>query len=101
MATGIWTTESLVAVAQDALAEAKKSMPKFAHPFLGKDFTEHQLYAIQALRRFIKADTQGVIEKLADSSELCEALGLQAMPDYATLSQADARLTRKGFLEEF
>lgn len=93
-----WTIQSLVAVTKDALAEAKESMPRFAHPFLGKDFTEHQLYAIQALRRFIKTDTRGVIEKLADSSELCEALGLQAMPDYATLSQADARLKRRGFL---
>ena len=76
-------------------------MPKFAHPFLSKDFTEHQLYAIQALRRFLMTDTQGVIEKLADEAELRQALGLAAVPDLATLIQADARLTRKGFLEEF
>ena len=99
MATGIWTTQSLVAVVQGALAEARESMPKFAHPFLGKDFSEHQLYAIQVLRRFIRTDTQGVIERLADSVELREALGLDAIPDYASLSQADVRLTRKGFLE--
>lgn len=101
MATEMWTTQSLVAVAQDALAEARESIPKFAHPFLGKDFTEHQLYAIQVLRRFLKTDIQGVMQKLADSAELCEALGLEAIPDYATLLQADARLTRKGFLGEF
>ena len=76
-------------------------MPKFAHPFLSKDFTEHQLYAIQALRRFLMTDTQGVIEKLSDEAELRQALGLAAVPDFATLFQADARLTRKGFLEEF
>ncbi|MBN2136427.1 MAG: hypothetical protein JW720_01335 [Sedimentisphaerales bacterium] len=101
MATDIRTIQSLVVVAQDALAEAETSMPKFGHPFLAKDFTEHQLYAIQMLRRFLRTDTQGVIEKLADSAEVCEALGLDAVPDYATLFQADARLTRKGFLEEF
>jgi len=89
-----------MAVAQDALAEARESMPKFAHPFLSKDFTEHQLYAVQVLRRFLKTDIQGVMQNLADSAELCEALGLEAIPDYATLFQADARLTRKGFLEE-
>ena len=88
-------------VARDALAEARESMPKFAHPFLSKDFTEHQLYAIQALRRFLKTDIQGVIQKLADSAELCEVLGLEAIPDYATLFQAETRLIRKGFLGEF
>lgn len=85
MATEIRTTQSLVAAAQDALAEARESMPKFAHPFLSKDFTEHQLYAIQVLRRFLMTDTQGVIEKLADEAELRQALGLAAVPDLATL----------------
>jgi hypothetical protein len=100
MAIGVWTTESLVTAARNALAEARECMPKYAHPFLGKDFTEHQLYAIQVLRRLLKTDTQGIIEKLGDSPELCEALGLEAIPDYATLFQADARLVRKGFLEK-
>ena len=101
MATEIRTIQSLMTVAQDALAEARESMPKFAHPFLSKDFTEHQLYAIQLLRRVLKTDIEGVIQKLADSAELCEVLGLEAIPDYATLFQADARLARKGYLEEF
>jgi hypothetical protein len=101
MATEIRTTQSLVAVAENALAEARESMPKFAHPFLSKDFTEHQLYAIQVLRRFLGTDTQGAIDKLADTPELRQALGLAAIPDPATLFQADARLTRKGFLQEF
>ena len=86
---------------QEALAEARECMPKYAHPFLSKDFTEHQLYAIQVLRRFLKTDIEGVIQKVADSADLLEALGLEAMPDYATLFQAEARLRRKGFLEEF
>ena len=96
-----WTTQSLVAVAGDAMAEAAESMPKFAHPFLSKDFSEHQLYAIQVLRRLVKTDIQGVIERLADSADLCEALGLLSLPDYATLFHAEQRLIRKGFLEEY
>ena len=75
-------------------------MPKFAHPFLAKDFTEHQLFAILVLRRFFKTDIQGVIERLAASAELREALGLQTIPDYATLFHAEERLVRKGFFEE-
>ena len=101
MTEGIWTTESLVAVVQNALFEASECMPRYAHPLLGKDFTEHQLYSIQVLRRFLKTDIHGVIEKLGDSTELYEALGLEAIPDYASLLQAETRLVRKGFLEEF
>ena len=101
MAIGVWTTESLVAAARNALAEASECMPRYAHPFLGKEFTEHQLYAIQVLRRLLKTDIQGVTDKLTRSPELREALQLQEIPDYATLFQADARLVRKGFLEEF
>lgn len=100
MAAGIWTTETLVAAAQNAMAEAAECMPRFAHPFLSKDFTEHQLYAIQVLRRLLKTDIQGVIEKIERSAELSKVLGLEKIPDYATLFQADARLVRKGFLEK-
>ena len=101
MAAGIWTTESLAEAARNALAEANECMPKYAHPFLSKDFTEHQLYAIQVLRRLIRTDIQGVTDKLGDSAEIRKALELDTIPDYATLLQADARLVRKGFLEEF
>jgi len=90
-----------VAVAGDAMAEAAESMPKFAHPFLSKDFSEHQLYAIHVLRRFVKTDIQGVIKRLADLADLCEALGLLSLPDYATLFHAEQRLIRKGFLDEY
>ena len=101
MEAHVWTTQSLLTVAQNALAEAAESMPRFAHPFLTKDFTEHQLYAIQVLRRFIRTDIQGVIERLADSPDLRGELGLESLPDYATLFHAEQRLVRKGFLEEF
>ena len=101
MANEIRTIQSLITVAQDALGEAAASMPKFAHPFLSKEFTEHQLYAIQVVRRFLRTDTQGVIHKLADTPELRQVLMLAEVPDYATLSPADGRLTRKGFLDEF
>ena len=100
MAAGIWTTQTLVAAARNAMAEATECMPKFAHPFLSRDFTEHQLYAIQVLRRLLKTDIQGIIEKLGDCPEICEALGLENIPDYASLFQADTRLVRKGFLEK-
>lgn len=100
MKTEVRTPSSAVVVAQDALAEANESMPKYAHPLLSKDFTERQLYAILALRRFLKIDIQGVIQELSDSPDLCEVLGLERIPDYATLFHAEERLIRKGFLEK-
>jgi hypothetical protein len=100
MRTEIRTPSSAVVVAQDALAEANESMPKYAHPLLSKDFTERQLYAILALRRFLKIDIQGVMRELVDSPDLCEALALERIPDYATLFHAEERLIRKGFLEK-
>lgn len=94
------TTQSRLAVAQDALAEAEESMPKYAHPFIAKDFTERQLFAIQVLRRFVRTDIQGIIDMLADSADLRQALHFEEIPDYATLFQAEGRLIRKGFLED-
>jgi hypothetical protein len=100
MRTEIKTPRSAVAVAQDALVEANESIPKYAHPLLSKDFTERQLYAILVLSRFLGADIQGIIQELSDSPDLCEVLGLERIPDYATLFHAEERLIRKGFLEK-
>jgi hypothetical protein len=100
MRTQIGTLQAAVGVLRDALVEANETMPKYAHPLLSKDFTERQLYAILALRRFLKIDIQSVMREVADSPDLCEVLGLERIPDYATLFHAEERLIRKGFLEK-
>ncbi len=40
------------------------------------------------------------MRELADSHDLCEVLGLERIPGYATLFHAEERLIRKGFLEK-
>jgi len=100
MEAEIRLTDASMAVAQQALGEAKESMPVYAHPLLGKEFTQHQLFAIITLQRFLKTDYQGIIQLLADSPDLCKVLGFEELPDYATLFHAEERLVRKGFLEE-
>jgi hypothetical protein len=100
MITQIEILQAAVVALRDALVEANESMPKYAHPLLSKDFTERQLYAILVLSRFLGADIQGVIQELSDSPDLCEVLGLERIPDYATLFHAEERLIRKGFLEK-
>ena len=100
MEADIKTIEASVAVAAEALAEAAESMPKYAHPFLAKDFTQHQLYAMVVLRRFMKTDIKSLIKVLSDSPDLIEALRIEKIPDYATLFHAEERLVRQGFVEK-
>ena len=88
-------------MAQEALLAAKESMPLYSHPFVRKEFTQHQLFAVLTLRRSLRTDIPGIIKKLEDSIELCEVLGLKEIPDYSTLFHAEQRLVGKGFLERF
>jgi len=92
-------TQSPVALARQALRIAKDTVPLYAHPFAGRDFTQHQLFAILTLRQSLKVDYQGIIGLLEDSPELREVLGLNKIPDYSTLFFAEQRLIRKGFLK--
>jgi len=99
MEAEIKTTKSPIAVAQEALLVARESIPLYSHPFVRKEFTQHQLFAILTLRRTLQTDIHGVIKKLEDSSELSDALGLKEIPDYSTLFHAEQRLVGRGFLE--
>jgi hypothetical protein len=99
MPTEVKMTQSPVALARQALRIAKDTVPLYAHPFAGRDFTQHQLFAILTLRQSLKVDHQGIIGLLEDSPELREVLGLNKIPDYSTLFFAEQRLIRKGFLK--
>jgi len=99
MSAEVKMTKSPVALARQALRIAKESIPLYAHPFASRDFTQHQLFAILTLRRSLKTDFRGIISLLEDSPELREVLGLNKIPDYSTLFNAEQRLIRKGFLK--
>lgn len=91
--------ESPVALAQQALSTAKDSLPLYPHPFARRDFTQHQLFAILTLRQALKTDYHGIIQMLNDLPDLREVLDLQKIPDDSTLSSAEQRLVKKGFLK--
>ncbi|MCX5637261.1 MAG: hypothetical protein NTX52_06160 [Planctomycetota bacterium] len=99
MPAQVKTTKSPVALARQALRIAKDSIPLYAHPFAGRDFTQHQLFAILTLRQSLKIDFRGIIGLIEDSPELREVLGLNKIPDSSTLFFAEHRLARKGFLK--
>jgi hypothetical protein len=88
-------TKSPVALARAALAEAQTTLPSYASKYSRKDFTQHQLYAILALRSFFHTDFRGVEQLLRDWTDLRDALRLKRVPDHSTIHRAANRLAGK------
>ena len=89
-------TKSPRAVAREALRLAQQSLPPYSAARSRKDFTQHQLFAVLALKQFLKTDYRGVVQFLHDFAELREDLGLAKVPNYSTLCYAEQRLLKKG-----
>jgi hypothetical protein len=91
-------TKSPRAVAREALRLAQETLPAYSSKFSRKDYTQHQLFALLALKTFFKTDYRGVIQLLEDFAELRQDLGLSSVPHYSTLCYAAGRLLKKGRL---
>ena len=89
-------TKSPRAVAREALRLAQEALPAYSSKFSRKDFTQHQLFALLALKAFFKTDYRGLMQVLKDFSELRRDLGLDKVPHYSTLCYAAGRLLKKG-----
>jgi hypothetical protein len=89
-------TKSPRAVAREALRLAQESLPAYSSKYSRKDFTQHQLFAVLALKTFLKTDYRGVAQVLTDFAELRQDLGLAEVPHYSTLCYASKRLLKKG-----
>jgi len=89
-------TKSPRAVAREALGLAQEALPAYSSKFSRRDFTQHQLLALLALKTFFKTDYRGVAAMLADFSDLRTDLGLEQVPHYSTLCKAARRLLKKG-----
>jgi hypothetical protein len=88
-------TKSPVALAREALAVAEAALPPYASKYSRRDFTQPQLFAILAIKQFMRLDYRGIVALLADFSELRTALGLRKVPHYSTLCYAQERLLKK------
>jgi hypothetical protein len=95
-------TKSPLALAQKALRVARGSGldPYFARRSR-KDFTTHQWFAIAVVRRFLRLDYRGMVQLLADFSDLRAALKLTKTPHYTAIEKAEKRLEKKGLLNDF
>ena len=89
-------TKSPRAVAREALRLAQESLPPYSAARSRKDYTQHQLFAILALKTFLKVDYRGVEAFLKDFAEIRADLGLKKVPHYSTLNYAEQRLLKKG-----
>jgi hypothetical protein len=73
-------TKSPRRVAREALAVARAALPAYSCPTSRKDFTQAQLFAVLALKTFLRTDYRGVVAFLADFPELRADLGLARVP---------------------
>src|SRR3954447_25024221 len=89
-------TKSPRAVAREALRLAQESLPPYSSARSRKDYTQHQLFAILALRTFLRVDYRGAAEFLKDFAELRGDLGLKKVPHYSTLNLRRATALKKG-----
>ncbi len=89
-------TKSPRAVAREALRLAREALPAYSSKYSRKDFTQHQLFAVLALKTFLKTDYRGVAQVLTDFAEIRTDLGLKVVPHYSTLCYAEQRLLKKG-----
>lgn len=89
-------TKSPRAVATEALRLAAEVLPTYSSKYSRRDFTQHQLFAVLALKTFLKTDYRGVTAFLADFAEIRNDLGLEKVPDHSTLCYAHQRLLKKG-----
>ena len=89
-------TKSPRAVAREALRLAQDALPPYSAVRSRKDFTQHQLFAVLALKTFFKTDYRGIAQLLTDLGDLRKDLGLTKVPHYSTLCYAAARPLKKG-----
>lgn len=88
-------TKSPLRLAKQALGVAQDALPEYSSRFSKKTCTQHQLFALLAVREFLKTDYCGLEQCSKDWSDLRDALGLSRVPDHSTLQKASQRLLEK------
>ena len=87
--------KSPLELAKTALEAAREAIPQYTSRFSRHDFTQHQLYALVALRRLLKTDYRGLEATIRDWAELRDSLGLVRVPDHSTIQRAEHRFHAK------
>lgn len=77
----------LVLIVRVALGVGRRCMAPYAHPKSPRTFTQPQLLACLVLKANLKLTYRGVVDVLAVSPVLREAMGLATIPHYTTLQK--------------
>jgi transposase len=86
------TTKSSIKVAKVALRVAARTLPKYAHQFSPKKFTQPQLFACLVLKTLWKCDFRTAQFRLEESDKIVQTLGLKTVPHFSTMHKASLRL---------
>lgn len=87
-------SKSPLAVARHALAVGDATLPRYAHKFSPKKYTQPQLFACLVLKTFFKTDYRGLAILLHDYDALRWLLGLEAVPHFTTFQKASRKLLK-------
>jgi Transposase DDE domain/Transposase domain (DUF772) len=87
-------SKSPLRVARQALAVGQQALPRYAHKYSPKKFTQPQLFACLVLKTFYKTDYRGLVAQLDDNFDLRAVLGLRRAPHFTTIQKASRRLLR-------
>ena len=79
----------------EAYTIARQSLPAYSHINSPRKFTQHQLLACLVLKEHQKKDYRGVVQLLADCSDLRQVIDLEQVPHFTTLQKASRRLLRQ------
>lgn len=88
-------TKSAVRLAREALAAGRSALPAYSSRLSRHDYTQPQLFALLALKQFLKTDYRGVVALVAEWTELRRALGLRTVPHYSTLCYTEPSHCRR------
>jgi hypothetical protein len=88
------TTKSPRKVLLVAHLVAQEALPMYSHPCSPKTFTQHQIFAILALKEHQRCDYRKITALLKDSPDLRRVIGLEKVPHYTTIQKASARLLK-------
>ena len=88
------TTKSPRKVLLVAHAVAVEALAAYSHLCSPKTFTQHQLFAMLALKEFMRCDYRKAARLLNDCRDLREAIGLKKAPHFTTLQKASKRLLK-------
>ena len=76
---------TLVKVAKLSMTLARKHMASYSSYKSRHDFTQPQLMTCLILKAYLKATYRDIVDHLASSFELRDAMGLTKLPNYSTL----------------